>query len=136
MKKICFFILILTLPILSFAHSTTTQLTPAQQCQSLACVRKNIDIINQQLLTALGERLAYVKRAGELKRASGEAVYAPKREQQIIENVTAQAKQRNIPEGFAKNIFECILKQSRLYEAQFKLPPAGSTRTHSTQSDN
>ena len=63
--------LILALCIIScFCFSTQTMNSfyeTAQNCHDIACIRKEIDQINQELLTLLAKRTAYVKRAGDLK---------------------------------------------------------------------
>jgi len=56
------------LAILAISSCNVFASTSAESCATLQCVRNNIDQINSQIVSLLGQRLNYVKRAGELKK--------------------------------------------------------------------
>jgi len=68
----------------------------------------------------IGKRLAYVKRAGELKKNIN-SVHDQKRENSILASVARQAEQEGYSGSIAKAIFETILKESNRYEKKCRL---------------
>lgn len=54
--------------------------------------RERIDAIDDQLVTLLEERMGIVKEVGELKRATGGAIYRPEREKAILERMKSKAQ--------------------------------------------
>ena len=112
----------LTVAVSSFAqvsaHRYMNRMTPASHCKDLTCVRDNIDSINAKIVRLLGERLQYVKRAGELKK-NVKSVHDQKRENAILQSVSKQAKKLGYPGGVAVAVFKTILAQSNVYEKQF-----------------
>lgn len=86
----------------------------ASSCETLACVRKNIDRIDAKMIALLGQRLTYVKRAGELKK--NQAIYDRRRERKILRRIEEQAIAEGYPASIAIAVFETILRQSVLYE--------------------
>lgn len=90
----------------------------AEQCQDLKCVRDNIDAVDSQIVTLLGQRLAYVKRAGELK-GPDISVRDRSREAAIMSKVTAEAQAVGYSPFVARSVFTTILLQSTVYEQQF-----------------
>ncbi|RDU61598.1 bifunctional chorismate mutase/prephenate dehydratase [Helicobacter sp. MIT 14-3879] len=59
-------------------------------------LRKEIDIIDSQLITLLHERLKFVKQIGHLKVQSNANIYRPDREKSIIAKLLQYAKQHNL----------------------------------------
>jgi chorismate mutase / prephenate dehydratase len=55
-------------------------------------IRKEIDTIDDQLLTLLSRRMDWVHSVGELKRATKTVIYRPEREKQIIDRLEAHNK--------------------------------------------
>ena len=104
-----------TMLLLASLLPITVLATPAQNCKTLSCVRKNIDIIDQQMVKLIGQRLTYVKRAGELK-GHKIPVYDPAREKVILDTVGQQAEKQGYPASIAQDVFKTILNQSRTYE--------------------
>lgn len=104
---------------LLFALSLSTAIaqTPAQHCQNLICVRNNIDSIDTQIVTLIGERLSYVKRAGELKKGK-RSVHDQARENKILNQVAKQAQAVGYPPKIATAVFRTLLKQANLYETK------------------
>lgn len=87
----------------------------AASCQTMRCVRKNIDAIDSTMVKLIGTRLSYVKRAGELKKGR-QPVYDPLREKKILQSVTEQALAAGYPPSIAIAVFQTLLSQSVTYE--------------------
>ena len=81
-------------------------------------MRTGIDQINSQIVTLLGQRLQYVKRAGELKK-NKKSIHDQARENMILTNVGKQAQREGYPASIAQAVFKAILKQSNVYEKKF-----------------
>ncbi len=96
------------------AATPVTSVTSAN-CPTLTCVRQHIDNIDQQIVKLLGQRLAYVKRAGELK-AQQKSIHDQAREDTILQTVAQQAKANGYPSEIAVNVFKTILAQANIYE--------------------
>lgn len=92
------------------------QITP---CANLNCVREQIDSVDKKLVDLIGQRLAYVKQAGVIKK--GKPVHDTGREKQILTKVRDQAKEAGYPEQPLLNIFKSILKEANIYEQQSQL---------------
>jgi chorismate mutase len=90
----------------------------AEKCKTLKCVRKNIDNLDAQIVTLIGKRLNYVKRAGELKKNQS-LVYDPGRENRILNKVGQQTKNEGYAPSIAKAIFKTILSHSTAFEKRF-----------------
>ncbi len=103
---------------MSLATTINNGLTPAQNCQNLQCVRKNIDTVDKAIVKLLGERLRNVARAGELKKHT-KSVHDQARENLILKTVSQQAQQAGYPGSIAKAVFKTILLQANVYEKQF-----------------
>ncbi len=97
---------------------TLSAAVPAQQCNNLKCVRKGIDQINAGIVKLIGQRLAYVKRAGELKKGT-KSVHDQKREDAILSAVSLQAQKEGYPASIARAVFQTILAQSNTYEKKY-----------------
>lgn len=111
---------IFTLSHAAFASvvNTSTILTPASKCQTLECVRNNIDNVDKQIIALIGDRLTYVKRAGELKKHTV-SVHDQARENKILQTAGQQAENVGYSASIASAVFKTILAQSNIYEKQF-----------------
>lgn len=89
----------------------------AAECKTLECVRTHIDQIDQQLVQLIGNRLTYVKRAGELKKGR-RPVHDQAREDKILTNVGKQAEQVGYPSTIAVAVFKTLLQQTNKYELE------------------
>lgn len=97
-------------------YSSLAWATSAENCQTLSCVRAGIDAIDQHIVVLISERLAYVKKAAELKQQDKKAVHDAAREQNILTSVSLQAQQLGYDGKIAQAIFKTILYQSNQYE--------------------
>lgn len=78
----------------------------------LALCRESIDAIDLRLLHLLNERTAIVEEIGRIKQSLKLAVYEPKREDQVFENVLSH-NSGPLPPAAVKRIFERIIDEMR-----------------------
>ena len=90
-----------------------------KKCSNLTCVRECIDSIDAQIVNLIGQRLSYVKRAGEIK-GKNIPIHDQKRENQILEKVGFLAEKQGYPAELAKSIYKTILETSNHYELEYQ----------------
>lgn len=79
--------------------------------------RKELDLINQQLLTLLNQRLRISLDVGKVKREMGKKIYDAEREKEILDRL--KRKNRGpLKEKDLKEIFATIMKVCR--QSQFQ----------------
>ena len=96
---------------------------PARSMEDLARCRELIDRIDVQLLELLNERTAIVEEIGWIKQELRMAVYEPKREEQVFQNVLGHNR-GPMPGDAVKRIFERIIDEMRTIQ---KLKIVGSS---------
>jgi len=74
--------------------------------------RKEIDLIDQKLLTLLNQRLRHALKMGKIKKGMGKKVYDPKREKEILERLKLKNK-GSLREKDLKEIFKTIISVCR-----------------------
>ncbi len=79
-------------------------------------LRKEIDKIDEEIMSLLKKRLDAAEKIAEEKKKAGVQVYDQKREEQVIEKAKNLARQKGIPEESAEQIFSEIIKQTRKHE--------------------
>jgi chorismate mutase len=77
--------------------------------------RKEIDVIDEQLVRLLNERSKCAIELGRIKRELGLAIYSPDREKQVIEHVT-EVNGGPLDAGAMRRLFERIIDESRSIE--------------------
>ena len=77
--------------------------------------RREIDEIDRRLVELLNERSRCVVEIGRIKQASGEALYQPDREKQVLDGV-ARANPGPLPDAAIRRLFERILDEARSVE--------------------
>ena len=80
--------------------------------EDLAHCREEIDRLDLELLRILNQRTAVVERIGRIKQELQLAIYEPKREEQVFENVTGH-NHGPLPHDAVKRIFERIIDEMR-----------------------
>lgn len=83
---------------------------------SLDDLRKEINALNEELLTLFKRRMAVSKKVAEEKAHIGKAVYDAKRERDILDMVTAKAG--HDMDLYARRFFQNIFSLSRTYQAE------------------
>ncbi len=96
--------------------------------QSLDALRSRIDDVDRLLVSLLNERAALAAAIGDIKRASGVAIYAPHREAQVLAKVQAMSE-GPLPPKAIEAIYREIMSSSFALEKGLSvayLGPAGS----------
>ncbi len=77
--------------------------------------RRKIDEIDRRLVELLNERSRCVIEIGRIKQVSGDALYQPGREKQVLDGV-ASANPGPLPDAAIRRLFERILDEARSVE--------------------
>jgi chorismate mutase len=80
--------------------------------EKLGECRRQIDLIDVQILALLNKRTGIVHEIGRIKQALALPIYEPKREEQVFENITANNR-GPLTEEALKRIFERIIDEMR-----------------------
>ena len=81
----------------------------------LELIRKQIDQVDQELVSLLEKRMALVEQVVAFKKTSGKPVFDSKREEAIFEKVRSLIKNDQYQESIVST-FSDILKHSRHYQ--------------------
>ena len=95
---------------------------------SLTELRQQIDLLDQQLVDLLNRRATVVTAIGHLKRGSNSPIYAPDREQEVLERIR-RANQGPLPDSCLVAIWRELMSGSFFLERPLRigyLGPAGS----------
>jgi chorismate mutase/prephenate dehydratase len=79
--------------------------------------RKELDLINQELLTLLNRRLRIALEVGKVKREMGKKIYDKEREEEILDRLT-QKNKGPLKEEDLRKIFTLIMKVCRQSQIQ------------------
>jgi len=77
--------------------------------------RKRIDEIDRELVELLNERSQCALEIGKIKRASGQPLYQPERERQVLD-AAERANRGPLSEAAIRRLFERILDEARSVE--------------------
>lgn len=77
--------------------------------------RSKIDEIDRRLVELLNERSRCVVEIGRIKQISGEPLYQPDREKQVLDGVV-NANPGPLPDAAVRRLFERILDEARSVE--------------------
>lgn len=94
-------------------------------------IREKIDAIDAQLLVLLNARADLVHAVGELKKAGGLAIYAPEREEALLQRLVARSEGR-LPEKSIRAIYREIMSAALALEENLTIAYLGpeGTWTH------
>ncbi len=87
-------------------------MTETDALAALTQRREQIDDIDRRLVALLNERTCIVEEIGRVKREASMAIYEPKRETQVFENINASNRGPLDADGL-KRIFERIIDEMR-----------------------
>ena len=76
-------------------------------------LRKEIDRIDNNIITLLSKRKGIVKKIADIKRQKNKPVIDNKREQEIINRLKKLSKEKGLDENFIESIYETIINYSR-----------------------
>lgn len=75
--------------------------------QKIEKLREKIENLDNQIFDLFEKRLNTSVKIGELKTSSGDSVYDPEREKEVIENVVGE--DHNLPDNFIRKMMKTIL---------------------------
>jgi len=113
-KKLSF-ALILTFLFSGITNASGKCNSTPEKCTNLICVRDCIDSIDAQIVNLIGQRLSYVKKAGEIK-GKNIPIHDQKRENEILAKVSLLAEKQGYSADISQSIYVVILEQSNKYE--------------------
>ena len=87
-------------------------MTREDALEALAVRRGLIDEVDLRILALLNERAAIVEEIGHIKQSANMAIYEPRREDQVFQNVTSHNGGPLTPEA-VKRVFERIIDEMR-----------------------
>ncbi len=79
-------------------------------------LRQQIDVIDQKLVTLIGQRMALVEKVGLYKKDNHIAPLDPVRWQQVIEAKRLMAKKCNLNPDFIEAIFDLLHEEALMME--------------------
>ena len=71
-------------------------------------LRAKIDVIDENILYALGSRMKISRQIGEFKKNSNIAILQTSRWDKVLAKVIAKGKEHGLPEDFIKTVFNAI----------------------------
>jgi chorismate mutase len=107
-------------------------MSPADAIGALARCRERIDEIDRRLVQLLNERTSIVEEIGRVKKEANLAIYEPKRENQVFDNITSHNGGPLTAEG-VRRIFERIIDEMRRVQKDRIIAganPAAETTEH------
>lgn len=86
----------------------------------LSKLREEIDAVDNQLLQLLKKRIEIVKRVGDLKKKTGQAIVDASREQSIIDKRSEQAKAYGIDRSIVEKVWRTLFQIAYTIEEDHK----------------
>ncbi len=112
------------------------ELIARRSCKDLSCVQQTIKFIDTQIADLLARRLAFAKRAAELKN-SAIVSFSQQQNPNVINQVTRQAQAQGVPPEIVQSVFQEIDRQSQAYEDKFhNLTPEPSPNSLGVRTPN
>ena len=84
-------------------------------CGTMVEVRAGVDALDREIVARIGERFRYMDAAARIKPDRG-AVRDEGRKAQVLANVAALAREHDIPEAAATELYERLVEASIAYE--------------------
>lgn len=76
--------------------------------KSLDELRKEIDLLDEELLQLLAKRLFVVKQIGEIKKTNGLPALDEKRRDELLQKIKQKGKKLSIAEPFIEKLYRTI----------------------------
>ena len=84
--------------------------------EKLAECRRQIDLIDVQILALLNERTGIVHEIGRIKQALALPIYEPKREDQVFDNISQASGDGPLTKEAVRRIYERIIDEMRMVQ--------------------
>jgi len=117
-------------PVKKPVKSSRKSAEPTARQPSLTSLRRDIDKIDQQIVSLANKRAQLAQEAGSLKQHAGDSIYAPDREEQVM----SQAAQKNrgpLSDESVRNIFRELISGTRLAQKHIRVAYLGPEYTYS-----
>lgn len=111
---------------MSSVDTSSVHNTGVDAKSALSRCRERIDEIDRRLVALLNERTVIVEEIGRVKREARLAIYEPKRENQVFENITSNNHGPLSADG-VRRIFERIIDEMRRVQKDRIVEEAGSS---------
>ncbi len=98
---------------------------PAQDCQSMAELRAQIDLLDRKLVSLLALRAGYIDRAAELKPAENLPARIDHRVAAVLDNVRASARDQGLDPDLATDLWRTLIEWSIAREERVLGPSPG-----------
>ena len=95
-----------------------TALTSPRDCDSMTRLRDQIDALDRQIVTLLTLRAGYIDRAIELKAGQGLPARIPKRVEDVVAKVRAEAARQGLDADLTEDLWRRLIDWSIAREAQ------------------
>ncbi|MDP6599936.1 MAG: chorismate mutase [Candidatus Woesearchaeota archaeon] len=82
--------------------------------------RKEIDNIDDEIISLLSKRQDLIKKIAEIKKELNKSVLDEKREEEIIEKLKIKAKEKGLDANFVVSLYNIILENSRNQQEKWK----------------
>ena len=82
--------------------------------------RKEIDNIDDEIISLLSKRQDLIKKIAEIKKELNKSVLDEKREGEIIEKLKIKAKEKGLDANFVVSLYNIILENSRNQQEKWK----------------
>ena len=76
-------------------------------------IRKKVDIIDEDIVRLIAERMSYVSRIKEYKNKNNLPIYDAKREADILDSKKIIAKELGVDSELVEKVFSAIMEVSR-----------------------
>jgi len=98
-------------------------------------LRAQIDALDAEIIRRLNERADLVHEVGVIKKAEGQAIYAPEREEQVFRGLVSKAKelQSRLPDAAIRAIYREIMSASYALEKGLVIAYFGPTASNTHQ---
>ena len=97
--------------------------------ESVDGLRQKIDQIDEKVVALLNDRAALALRIGHTKRLNREGIYAPSREQEVLERVV-QLSRGPLPQNAIRSVFREVIGACRSLESPLKVAFFGAEATY------
>lgn len=81
--------------------------------KALADLRQSIDAADLRIIDLINQRTALAQDIGDIKRRNGLPVYAPGREQQVLQNIELYNTGGIFPQAELKAVFRLLMQGSK-----------------------
>ena len=85
---------------------------PAADCKTMADLRRQIDLLDAEIVALLIRRTAYIDRAAEIKPAEGLPARIPDRVEEVIARVRARSGEGGLDPDLAESVWRVLVEWS------------------------